>query len=92
VGETFNRLWVVNCIKSVWRPGSAWNHWGRYSTPPDLVAVIRRGGKEGEGNGWDRKERERREGGREWKGRESRERGGNTHTNTPSRTHTHTPV
>jgi len=93
------KLLTVNCIKCVWRPGSARNHWGRYSTPPDLVAVIRRrGGKEGEGNGWDwdRKERERREGvGRDGKGGESGRgervgKGEETHTQTHPHAHTHT--
>jgi len=26
---------VWKCIKSAWRPGSAWTHWGAYTAPPD---------------------------------------------------------
>ena len=44
--------WAVNCTKCVWRPGSAWTRWGRYSAPPNHLAVIRREreGEESVGN------------------------------------------
>jgi len=57
VGEIFNRFAYLGLSIAqkcgVWQPGSARTHWGSYSAPPDLLAVIR--GAEGDGGerkGW----------------------------------------
>ena len=31
-----------NCIKNVWRPGSARTRWGSLSAPPDSLAAVGR--------------------------------------------------